>query len=159
MTDGIVASVIGRSPIPTRHTILLDHGQRDGLVEGGILLNGQGVIGRIIETSPRTSLAMLISDPDSRIAGLVERSRESGLLVGQGGGLCELIYLDAEADIVEGDRIMTAGVGGAFPKGLLLGIVSRVLRNTEAGTTSAIVRPAARLSQLEDVLCLRPSSS
>jgi rod shape-determining protein MreC len=155
---GLMASIIGRSPIPTRHTILLDRGARHGLSEGGILLSPDGVVGRIVEVQPTTSLALLISDPDSRIAGLVERSRESGLLVGQGRGVCELRYLDAASDIAEGDRILTAGVGGAFPKGLPLGTVVSVIRKTETGAASAIVRPAAPLNQLEEVLCLPPSS-
>ena len=88
------------------------------------------------------------------MAALVERSRETGLVVGRGSGVCELIYLDQDADVQEGDRILTAGLGGTFPKGLVLGTVTRVVRDETSGSARAIVAPAAHLSRLEEVLCI-----
>ena len=87
------------------------------------------------------------------------RSRESGLVVGTGGRWCELRYLDAEADVEVGDRVLTAGLEGAFPKGLLIGTVAKVERQESRGLLRAWVRPAVRINRLEDVLCLAPSSS
>lgn len=153
---GIVASVIGRSLLPTQQTVLLNRGAADGLAMGSVIVDVEGVIGRVLDVQPTTCLVLLLTDPESRLAGLVERSRETGLLVGQGQGRCEFIYLDADADLVEGDRVVTAGLGGSFPKGLLLGTVQRILRDDTLGTTTAIVRPGARLSRLESVLCLPP---
>jgi len=69
----------------------------------------------------------------------VERSRETGLLVGRGSGPCDLIYLDAAADVELGDRVVTAGLDGPFPKGVVLGTVTRVVRNEEVGTARASV--------------------
>ena len=151
---GLVADVIGRSTIPTQHVVLLNHGSRDGLTLDTVVMDAAGVIGRVIEIQPATALVMLVTDPDSRVAGLVERSRESGLLVGEGQGTCQFIYLDATADVQVGDRIVTAGLGGIFPKGLPLGEVIEVTRSQEEGTTVATVRPAAHVSRLEEVLCL-----
>ena len=154
-SEGVMANVIGRSLIPTQHTILLDRGERQGLVLGAAVVHASGVVGRITELHPASALVTLLTDPESRVAGLVERSRETGLLIGQGHGSCELIYLDSGADIKEGDRIVTAGLGGLFPKGLLLGTVARVVKEEETGTLRASIRPAARLSQVEEALCLR----
>jgi rod shape-determining protein MreC len=151
---GIVARVIGRSTIPTQQTVLLDHGERHGLTVESVTLDASGLIGRVTELHPTTALVTLLTDPDSRIAGLVERSRETGLLVGRGRGRCEFIYLDAEAEIEEGDRIVTAGLGGPFPKGVLLGTVVRVVRDEQVGAAWASVEPAARLGRMEEVLCL-----
>lgn len=156
--QGLIAAVIGRSTLPMQQTVLLDRGARHGLTSDSIIVDAAGVIGRVIEVHPATCLVMLLTDPDSRVAALVERSREAGLLVGKGYGQGELIYLDAQADIQEGDRIVTAGLGGPFPKGLLLGTVARVARHEQSGSASAAVSPAARLGRLEEVLCL-PSSS
>lgn len=152
----LVASVLNRSLIPTQQTLLLDQGSRQGLVLETAIIDTEGVVGRVTELSDTTSLVTLLTDPDSRIAALVERSRESGLLVGRGHGQCELIYLDADADIEQEDRIVTAGFGGPLPKALLLGIVTRVERDETLGTARAWVRPAARLGRLEEVLCLPP---
>ena len=152
----LVASVLNRSMIPTQQTLLLDKGSRHGLILETAIIDTEGVVGRVTELSDTTSLVTLLTDPDSRIAALVERSRESGLLVGLGHGQCELIYLDAGADIEQEDRIVTAGFGGSLPKALLLGIVTRVERDEASGTARAWVRPAARLGRLEEVLCLLP---
>ena len=151
---GIVAQVIGRSLVPTQQTILLNKGQQDGLMLESIVVNTDGLVGRAIEVGASTTLVMLLTDPESRVAGLVERSRETGLLIGRGLGSCELVYLDADADVQAGDRLVTAGLGHTFPKGLLLGSVTRVVRDTVSGTASAVVKPAARGGQVEDVLCL-----
>lgn len=152
----LVATVLSRSTIPTQQTVLLDTGVRQGLALETAVIDTDGVVGRVTELHETTSLVTLLTDPDSRIAGLVERSRESGLLVGRGHGQCEFIYLEAHADIEVEDRILTAGFGGPLPKGLLLGTVTRVVRDEASGTARALVRPAAHLGRLEEVLCLPP---
>jgi len=153
----VVASVIARSTLPTQHTLLLDHGSRHGLTLNSTIVDVSGVIGRVIEIQPDTALVMLLTDAESRVAALVERSRETGLVVGRGSGECELIYLDEQADVETGDRILTAGLGGTFPKGLVLGTVTRVMRDEATGSARATIAPAARLSRLEEVLCVPAS--
>ena len=152
----LVASVVGRSTIPTQQTVLVDKGARHGVALETTVIDAEGVVGRVTDVFATTSLVTLLTDPDSRIAAVVERSRESGLLIGRGHGQCELIYLDVHADIEAEDRLLTAGFGGSLPKGLLLGTVTRVDRDEASGTARAFVRPAAHLGRLEEVLCLLP---
>ncbi len=156
-SSSIAATVIDRSMVPTQQTIVLDRGTRDGLTLESVIIDTNGVIGRVVSLQPSTCIGLLLTDPESRVSGLIERSRETGLLVGRGQGTCEFIYLDAHADIQEGDRIVTAGLGGLFPKGLWLGTVVRIVREETSGTASAWVAPAARFGQLEEVLCLLPT--
>jgi len=158
-SSSVVASVIGRAVIPTQHVIILDKGAHDKVAVNSIVVSAEGVVGRVFEVHPTTSLAMLLSDPDSRASCLVERSRESGLLQGTGGGAYQLIYLDLDADIAVHDRIVTAGLGGPFPKGLVVGTVTRVIRDERTASVWAIVQPAVKLRQLEEVICLPPPSS
>ena len=155
--QGLVASVIDRSRIPTQHTLLVDRGSRDGLVLDSAVVNADGAVGRVVELFPTSALVLLLTDAESRIAAVVERTRETGLLVGRSRGQCELIYLEVQADVQPGDRVVTAGLGGSFSKGLFLGIVDRVSRDEQRGTAWASVRPAANLGRLEEVLCLPPS--
>ncbi|MBI3087965.1 MAG: hypothetical protein HYY91_03670 [Candidatus Omnitrophica bacterium] len=155
---GVAASLIGRSLIPTQHTVILDRGSRDGISRDGALIDLRGLAGRVVEVHAVTSVAMLVTDPDSRIAALVERSRESGLVVGTGGRLCRFIYLDEDADIQPGDRVVSAGLDGPFPKGLFIGAVVKVERDPRQARTTAWIRPAVEPHQLEEVLCLRPAS-
>ena len=157
--SGVVASLIGRSLIPTQHTVILDRGARDGVLRDSTLVDLRGLAGRVMEVHAATSVAMLVTDPDSRIAALVERSRESGLVVGTGGRLCRFIYLDEDADVQPEDRVVTAGLGGPFPKGLFIGTVVKVERDARQARAIAWIRPAVEPNQLEEVLCLPPATA
>lgn len=154
---GIVAVVIGRSTIPTQQTVLLNKGARDGLVLESVIMDVSGVLGRVTELESTTALVTLLTDVESRVAGIVERSRETGLVVGRGRGRCEFIYLSADVDLQDGDRIVTAGLGGPFPKGVLLGTVTAIARDEVTGSAWASVELAAHLGRLEEVLVLPPS--
>lgn len=156
--SGQMAEVIGRSLVPTQQTVLLNRGQQHGLQSDSVVVDTSGVVGRVLELYSNTCLVGLLTDTNSRVASLVERSRDMGLLVGRGQGTCELIYLDMQADIEPGDRILTAGLGGVFPKGLLLGTVERVMRDERSGTAQAKVILAAQLGRLEEVWCLPPAT-
>ena len=152
--QGIIAGIVGRSTLPMVHTVLVDKGTRHGITVGSVILDGSGIVGRVMEAHPSDSLVVLLTDPESRIAALVERSRETGLLVGMGRGQCQLVYLAMNADVQRGDRVVTAGLGGTFPKGLPLGTVARLDHNPQSGTASAWIEPSAQLGRLEDVVCL-----
>lgn len=154
---GILAPVLGRSLMPTQHTLLLGKGRNSGIIADSVVLTGDGMIGRVVETHANTSLVMLLTDPESRVAGLIERSRETGMVAGRARGSLELMYLDADADIQQGDVVVTAGLGRAYPKGLMLGTITRVDRSVSSGDATAQIRPAGKLGFLEDVLCLPPS--
>jgi rod shape-determining protein MreC len=156
---GLIATVIGRSLLPPQHTILLDKGSRDGMTLQTAILDGSGLIGRVVELWPDACLVMLLTDPDSRIGVMVERTREIGLLLGEARGMLRLVYLDADAQIEPDDRLITAGLGGPFPKGLPVGRVLDVRRDELSGTAWATVAPAAQLGRLEEVLCLPPDST
>ena len=155
---GPVASIIGRTIVPTQHVVIIDKGRAQGIARDGAVLDVSGLVGRILDVHPARSLVMLVTDPDSRIACMIERSRESGLLAGTGGALCRLTYLDVDADVQVDDRIVTAGLGGPLPKGLALGTVVKIERNSRTAQTTAWVRPAVRLNQVESVLYLPPST-
>lgn len=158
-SPGQMARIIGRTILPTQHIVILNRGSKSRIAAEHVLMDSAGVAGRVLDAAPTTSTGLLLTDPNSRIACLVERSRESALLVGTGGRLCQLQYLDIDADVDVDDRIVTAGLGGSFPKGLLLGVVVKVDRDERNARMRAWVRPAVRIHQLEEVLCLPPSKS
>jgi len=158
-TRGQVLSVLGRTLMPTEHTVILNRGASDGVLADGVLVDLGGLMGRVIEIHPTTSLGMLLTDPESRVGCRLERSRELGLLVGTGGRFCELLYLDLDADVAVDDRVVTAGVGGPFPQGIAVGTVARVSRDPGTGTTKVWVRPSARLGRAGEVLYFAPGTS
>ncbi|MBI2885266.1 MAG: hypothetical protein HYY15_03730 [Candidatus Omnitrophica bacterium] len=156
LPGALVGSVMGRTLLPTQQSILINRGERDGVKAGSLLMSSEGLVGRVIETTPATSLGLLVTDSDSRVAALTERTRETGLLVGMAGSWCQFIYVDPEADIVVGDRVVTAGLDGAFPKGLPVGTVDQVVRHGGGTSLSVRVRPAAMLRRIEEVLIIPP---
>lgn len=157
LPGGVTASILVPPLLPTQHLITLDRGARTGLVLDAILIDAKGLVGRVIEVSSTTGVAMLLTDPNSRVACRIERSREVGLLTGSGELLCRFIYLDVEADVLVGDQVVTAGLGGVFPKGLPVGMVVKVIGHAHA-SPEVWVKPAVKLRQLEEVLCVSPAA-
>lgn len=155
MKSSIAVSVIGRDPNSWSSIIFIDKGSDDGIIEDSVVISSDGLAGRVRESGRTMSKVMLINDIDSKIGAIVQRSREQGLLVGTADGECRLIYLSLDSDIVKGDKILTSGMGMIYPKGILIGEVARV--ETERGRLYkyAVVEPFARLSKLEEVLCIK----
>ncbi len=151
----IPARVIGRDPDDWSSVVFIDKGLSDGVKTDMIVLSSLGLAGRIREAGSGASKVMLINDADSRVGALIQRTREQGLLVGTVDGKCKLIYLSMDADVREGDVVMTSAMGGLYPKGLLIGRVFSVDKERGKLYKSAIVRPDSALSALEEVLCIK----
>lgn len=147
--------IIGRDPSHWSQTFLLDRGRKDGMEKEMAVVGTKGLVGRVAEVEERWSKALLVTDPDSKVGAMVERSRESGLVVGATHGFLTMEYLSSGADIREGDTILTAGFGGIFPKGIVIGEVIGIGRREEDLMMYALIKPAEGLSQLEEVLCVK----
>lgn len=112
------------------------------------------LIGRILECGPNSSKVLLISDPLSSLAVSIVRNGEEGLLQGRGSFMITVEYLNPTADIQPGDQVVTSGLGGIFPAGLLVGTVSKVIA-LPSGFKRAELTPAISLSRLKEVLVLK----
>ncbi len=154
----LVAHVVGADVTPWLDSIVIDKGRRAGVTEGAILLAGAGVVGQVVESGLFYSRAMLVSDRNSAVAVLVQRSRARGILRGEGRGLCRLDYVAAEADVKVGDVVITSGLDGVFPKGLLIGTVVAVEKSDSGSSLfkRVEVRPDTDLTRLEEVLVEPP---
>lgn len=145
------ASVIGGDPSTLFQTLVLDAGAESRIREGAAVIAPAGAVGRILSVGPDHSVALWLADPRTRIAAYVQRSRVVGVLAGSGTG-CDLRYLSAGDDVRVGDRVLTAGRGSAFPKGIVVGLVKEVRR--EGLLLSASIEPAVDIRYLEEVLIL-----
>lgn len=152
----VAARVIGRGRAPLFKTILIDKGTADGLQVGRPVLSDQGVVGRIIETSWHASRVLLLTDQQSNIDGLIRRSRAQGILQGAGAAGCSLKYISRTEEVLEGDAVITSGLAGVFPKGLLLGVVAGVSGGNGGLFQKIDVAPAVDFKRLEEVLVLTP---
>ncbi len=154
--SGIVCRVVGRDPSPLRHLVFLNKGRRDAMELSMAVLGPQGLVGQVVEVQSDWSKVLLITDPESKIGAILERSRETGLIVGQPNGLLTLEYLSAGADVREGDKVLTGGFGKRFPEGTLIGEVVGFGRREEDLLYHAWIKPTEPVSRIEEVLCVLP---
>jgi rod shape-determining protein MreC len=129
----------------------LDKGSSQGLSADMAVLAPAGVVGRVILPTPRAAKVQLIIDRNAAAAGLVERSRAQGVVVGTGSDRMRFEYVPGTADLKVGDRVVTSGMDGIYPKGFVLGQIESIERS--AGEFSnVLIRPSVNLSALETVL-------
>jgi rod shape-determining protein MreC len=147
--------VVGVEPNPYLRYVTINVGSLQG-VETGMpaVSGGAGLIGRVAQVGPRTAEVQLLTDTDSAVAALLQTSRVTGLVVGQPDGTLRMEYIPQEEHIDVGDIVLTSGLGGIMPKGLVIGQVTEVLQMDYALFQSAVVRPAINLSRLELVLVI-----
>ena len=147
------AQIIGEDASNWARTVTIDKGSRAGLRDGLAVVAAEGVVGRIIKTSPNSSRVLLVTDASSNVAALVQRTRTRGVVQGRGAKLA-LKYALHDADVDSGDLLVTSGMGGVFPKGLSLGLVEVVLRDERDLFQQVLVTPVVDFSHLEEVMVL-----
>lgn len=141
--ESTAARIIGESSDAWSRTVTIDKGSADGFAINMPVCNSAGVIGQIIEVSGNTSTVRLITDENSGVSAMVQSTRAQGILQGQPDGTLRLEYVTTDADVQEGDIIVTSGIGGVYPKGLPLGTVSTVVREENATYYTITVTPAS----------------
>jgi len=148
----VAARVVGRKQSPIFETILIDKGSADGIRVGLPVLAVEGILGKVIEASWHVSKVLLLVDYNSNIDALIQRSRARGILQGFGDKGYNLKHVRRTEDVKIGDVVVTSGLAGVFPKGLVLGAVYSVERK-ETGLFQKIrVSPAVDVTRLENVL-------
>lgn len=135
-------------------TITIDKGSAQGLAVGMPVTDSYGVIGQISSVGPATSQVRLITDERSGVSAMVQSSRAQGQLVGQGTDMLRLTLVRTDQAVEVGDLVVTSGLGGVYPKGLLLGTVTSAERPSGALYYEILVQPAALTSNLEEVLVI-----
>jgi len=151
------AMVIASGASPDFRTMTLDKGSSQGFATDMAVLAPEGIVGRVILPTPRAAKVQLIIDRNAAAAGLVERSRAQGVVVGTGNDRMRFDYVPGSADLKVGDRVVTSGLDGIYPKGFVIGQIESVERS--AGEFSnVLIRPAVNLSALETVLVVTSAS-
>lgn len=141
----VTARVIGDTGGAFAHALVLNAGFRAGVRKGQAVVTGDGLVGRVAGVGTRSTRVILITDLNSHIPVLVERTRTRAILAGDNSEVLRLIRLPPGAEVSPGDRVVTSGHGGAFPPGLPVGVVATV---SDAGIG---VQPFVERSRLEYV--------
>jgi len=151
------ALVVAEDASSWARTIIIDKGLRHGVSEGEPVVVAEGVVGRIIKVASNSSRVLLVTDASSSIAGLVQRTRTRGVVRGNGKEL-DLDFALRKDLVEENDLIVTSGMGGVFPKGLVIGRVDAVQRNAFGLFQQIRLAPVVDFSRLEEVLVLMDSA-
>ena len=153
----IAAEVIGQDPSSWFKSVTIDKGEKDGVRRGMAVISPEGVIGQILKTSPYHSTVLLITDYNSAIDTLVQRTRAKAIVEGKGENQCQLKYLLRTEDVTVGDIVVTSGLGGNFPKGLMVGKIRKVEKAGQGIFQYAELAPSVDLTKLEEVLIIKES--
>ncbi len=145
------ASIIAAGANPEFRTLTIDKGSRDGVTTDMSVIAPAGVVGRVVVPSARNAKVQLLIDRNAAAGAIIERSRAQGVVVGTGEAQLHLEYVSEIADVVVGDTVVTSGIDGIFPKGFVIGTVSKVDKSGPAYRLITIT-PAVDFSSMEDVL-------
>jgi len=156
--ETVAAAVIGSGADPEFRTITIDKGTQDGLRADMAVMSPAGIVGRILMPTARAAKVQLIIDRDAAAGVMVERTRVAGIVTGVGNaeelgfraGLIDLNYVPSSADVKRGDRVVTSGIDGIYPKGLPVGEIQSA--EPEGGERRIRVKPSVDFAALEAVL-------
>ena len=148
----VPAEVIGWNTDQRLNTIVIDVGRAEQIRKYMAVVVEDGVLGRIIEVGLTSSYVQLLTDRNCRISGLVQRSREQGIILYVSDGL--YMQLPPRADVRIGDRVVTSGLGGTFPPGLPVGSIGRIALDSRNLFKQVSITPAVELNRLEEVFVI-----
>jgi rod shape-determining protein MreC len=134
-------------------SIIIDRGSADGVEVNDAVVNANGLLGRVVLTTNDLAKVQLLNDNNCSIGALVERTRRQGVVRGSGANVVQMFDIPALADVQAGDKVLTAGIDGIYPKGIPIGTVVR----SEPGQSlfkTITVKPAVDFGTIEEVIVI-----
>lgn len=150
----LAAEVVGQDSSDFLRYIIIDRGAADGVRRGMPVLAAEGLVGRVGEVRVNSAKVLLITDPSSSVAALIQRTRATGVVQGQLGDHMVMRYLLPDSPVMPGDVVLTSGLGGNFPKRIVIGTVVSAERRDVEMFQEVLVEPAVNLRDLEMVMIL-----
>jgi rod shape-determining protein MreC len=153
-TKAVAVNVIGSDANALSRTIIVGQGSRGGLRRDMAVIANEGVVGRLMVVAPDAARVLLIDDHNSALDAVDQRSRARGIVAGVIDDGLTMKYVDRSEDLRPGDRIVTSGMDGIFPRGLLVGEVGRVSQEGPGLFLNVEVVPAVDFHKLEQLMVL-----
>lgn len=148
------AQVIGRPVDSWEGVITVDRGSADGVAPFMPVMGPAGLLGETVDVTSHAARVRLITDQSSGVAAMLQQSRATGIVRGSLEGNLTLDFISKETTVRPGDVVVTSGLGGVYPKGLIIGNVTAVHRTPSDLYPRIDVSPSARLGGIEEVLVL-----
>jgi rod shape-determining protein MreC len=147
----VAAEVVGVDSSLYFKSIIIDKGVKHGIKKDLAVISPDGVVGRILKTMDSFSVVLLLFDQNFALDAMVQRTRSRGIVEGAGKNLCKMKYVLGSEDIRNGDVVLTSGMEGVFPKGIMIGKIVSVKRGEGSLFQNIIIRPNFDFRKLEEV--------
>ncbi len=153
------AHVIGKTPGHWFNIFDIDMGISDGIEVDMPVMTGDGLVGRVLHTGAHYSRVLAIIDSSSGVSSIVERTRDLGIISGSNTAgdddpLLTMDNLPLDADLMPGDKVITSGLSGIFPKSIAIGEVVEVSQSNDGMRNKAVVKPYVDFAHLEEVMII-----
>lgn len=133
--------------------IIIDRGTGDGVEVNDVVANANGLVGRVVLVTKNMSKVQLVTDNNCAVGALVERTRRQGVVRGNGTSLVQMFDIPSLADVQAGDRVLTAGIDGIYPKGIPIGVIARAETGQSLFKTLS-VKPLVDFGTVEEVIVI-----
>lgn len=159
----VQAQIVGKDPGNWFDRFVIDKGTKDGIKKGDAVIQGievdgnvitEGLVGRIVEVGDNWAKVIAIIDGGSSLSFNVIRTQDGGIIKGDFEENMSGYLFDAKADVVKGDKLLTSGLGGIFIKGLYIGEISEISKNSDDLLVNIKVKPAINFNKLQDVFVI-----
>jgi rod shape-determining protein MreC len=150
----VAASVIGKDPSPFMSYIIIDHGSDDGILYGMPVVTQQGLVGKVVAVTATAARVQLITDANSVVNITLTDAGVSGQVGGSVTGDLALEMVSSSTEVLEGDIVLTSGLGGSFPSDIMVGQILSPSKSENDLYYSAIVQPAVDFNSLDAVLVI-----
>lgn len=148
------ARIIGRNVSNWYRAMIINKGNLDGIHPEMGVITDAGVVGRVVRVNPTTAVVLLLSDPNVAITGMIQKSRDEGLVQGTPQGTIHMKYLPPLSPVQPGDKVVTSGLTEDFPRGLQIGRIQQVTKADTDLFQLGEIDPIVDFSKLEAVLVI-----
>ena len=147
----LAAKVIGRDLIPDHQSITINRGSNEGIELGMGAITEGGIVGHIIRLEKHTSTILLLTDRYGAVDSIVQRSRARGITRGFSKDTCQLLYLQRDDDVAQGDLVVSSGLDNTFPKGFPIGSITQVKKKKYGISQEVYISPTINPFALEEI--------
>ncbi len=152
----ILAQVVSFNPLEPSDNFTINKGYKDGVEESqAIIISGRILVGKVEKVKEKTSRVSLITSEKNRLTVTLESSSVNAIITGSPSGALRLELVKKEAELHEGELILTSGLEGGIPGGLLIGKVSRIISEESASFKEAVVRPFFEFKDLKQLFIVK----
>lgn len=154
-SEVVTARIVGADALGLSRSLAIDRGTLDGVGKGAAVLAPEGVVGQVLLAGRHAARVLLVTDHNSGVDGIVQRTRARGIVEGVLGGGCGLKFVKRTERLQVGDLVVTSGMDRIFPKGLPIGRIAAIDKRGQGLFQYATVEPTVDFARLEEVLVVR----